>query len=97
MRFSISIPNEAGATWWDERVLRRIEAEEEMNHSAAVGMGSPGNTSSSKPASARHFVEMVLLMLAGMGVLSGLATLLFSAAGSSLSDPSGGFRVAPWV
>lgn len=42
-------------------------------------------------------VEMVLLMLAGMGVLSGLATLLFSAAGSSLSDPSGGFRVAPWV
>ena len=38
MRFSINIPNEAGATWWDERrpiddeinrlepVLRRIEA-----------------------------------------------------------------------
>ena len=42
-------------------------------------------------------VEMVLLMLAGMGVLSGLATLLFSAAGSNLSDPSGAFRVAPWV
>ena len=68
-----------------------------FDDSATISMGSPGNTSASNPDSARHLVEMVLVMLAGMGVLSGLATLLFSAAGSSLSDLSGGFRVAPWV
>ena len=47
----------------------------------------------SKRAFARHFAEMVVVMLAGMGVLEGLAALAFAAAGSSLSDQPGAVRV----
>jgi hypothetical protein len=57
--------------------------------SLAVGDRSSG----SKRAFARHFGEMVLVMFAGMGVLGGLATLLFAAFGGSLTDQSGGIRV----
>lgn len=42
---------------------------------------------------ARHFVEMLLAMLIGMGVLGGLAVLAFAAAGSSLSDQPGAFQI----
>jgi hypothetical protein len=41
----------------------------------------------------RHFIEMVLVMLIGMGVLEGLAALAFAAAGSGLSDQAAWFRV----
>jgi nitrate/nitrite transporter NarK len=47
----------------------------------------------SKRVFARHFGEMVLVMFLGMGVLSGLAVLVFELAGGSLSDQSGAFRV----
>ena len=40
-----------------------------------------------------HFGEMLLVMLLGMGVLSGLAQLAVAAAGGSLSDAPGSFRV----
>ena len=43
---------------------------------------------------ARHFAEMILVMLAGMGLLEGLAALAFAAVGSALSDQSGVLRVA---
>ena len=44
-------------------------------------------------AFARHFGEMVLAMLLGMGVLGGLAALVFAASGGSSSDMPGGVRV----
>src|SRR4051812_15137963 len=47
----------------------------------------------SKSAFARHFIEMVVAMLVGMGVVAGVASLAFAAAGSSLSGQSGAFRV----
>ena len=47
----------------------------------------------SKHAFARHFAGMVVVMLVGMGVLEGLAALAFAAAGDSLSDQPGAFRV----
>src|SRR5688572_15982876 len=47
----------------------------------------------SKRAFARHFAEMVLVMLLGMGVLGGLATLVVAAAGGSLADQPGALRV----
>ncbi len=47
----------------------------------------------SKGAFARHFAEMVVVMLLGMGVLEGLAALAFASAGSSLADQSGPLRV----
>ncbi|MEV0156934.1 hypothetical protein AB0H57_24830 [Micromonospora sp. NPDC050686] len=47
----------------------------------------------SRRAFVLHFVEMVVVMFVGMGVFSGLAALAFGAAGSSLSDQSGAFRV----
>ena len=49
--------------------------------------------SGSKRAFARHFGEMLIAMLLGMGVLGGLAALIFAAAGGSSSDPPGGVRV----
>ena len=55
------------------------------------------NASDTRPRSrrafARHFGEMLLVMLLGMGVLEGLAALAFAAAGSSLSDQPGSLRV----
>jgi FtsH-binding integral membrane protein len=41
----------------------------------------------------RHFGEMLLVMLLGMGVLGGLAELAVAAAGGSLGDAPGSFRV----
>ena len=48
---------------------------------------------SGRRAFVRHFVEMLVVMFVGMGVFSGLAALLFQAAGSSLTDQSGQLRV----
>jgi hypothetical protein len=42
---------------------------------------------------ARHFLEMVVAMFAGMGVLGGLSALGFALAGDSLSDQPGAFRI----
>jgi len=53
----------------------------------------PPTPSTSKRTFARHFAEMVAVMLLGMGVLEGLAALAFAAAGSSLTDQSWTFRV----
>ena len=53
-----------------------------------------GHSSASKRAFARHFAEMLLAMFAGMLVLGGLATALFSIFGSSLSDQSGALQVS---
>jgi hypothetical protein len=66
-----------------------------MTHnSATLTMDAGLSTgSTSKRAFARHFGEMLLAMFLGMGVFSGLAALIFSAFGSSLSDQSGAFRV----
>ena len=66
-----------------------------MNHNSAtltIDAGVPAGVSS-KLAFARHFGEMILAMFAGMVVLGGLAQLVFAAAGSSVSDQSGGFQV----
>lgn len=52
---------------------------------------SPGPAS--KRVFARHFAEMIMVMLLGMGVLEGLAALAFAAAESNLTDQSGPFRV----
>jgi len=49
--------------------------------------------SRSRRAFVRHFVEMVLAMFLGMGVLGGLAALAFAAAGGSMSDAPGAVRV----
>lgn len=66
-----------------------------MNHNAATLTIDAGLTTgaTSKRAFARHFGEMVLAMFAGMVVLGGLAGLVFAAAGSSVSDQSGGLQV----
>jgi FtsH-binding integral membrane protein len=42
---------------------------------------------------ARHFAEMLVAMLVGMGVLAGLASLTLAAAGSSLAGQPDAFRV----
>lgn len=49
----------------------------------------PATPSTSKRAFARHFAEMVAVMLLGMGVLEGLAALMF-AAGAAASPISQG-------
>lgn len=68
------------------------------NGKPSLVVGASGRTgrtrgSTSKRAFARHFAEMVVAMLVGMGVLGGLATLAFAAAGSSLSDQAGAVQV----
>jgi hypothetical protein len=65
-----------------------------MNHEATLSISAPAPTSTSKRAFARHYGEMVLVMLLGMGVLGGLGELAFAASGSSLGDQSGGLQVA---
>lgn len=51
------------------------------------------------PASGRkrafvlHYLEMVLVMFIGMGVFSGLAALAYAAAGTSLTEQPGVWRV----
>ena len=42
---------------------------------------------------ARHFLEMVVAMLVGMGALEGLAAVAFAVAGSDLTDQPGALRV----
>ena len=65
-----------------------------MNHeSATVSIHAGVSSAGSKRAFARHFGEMVLAMLLGMLVLGGVAELAFAAAGSGLSDQSGGAQV----
>jgi hypothetical protein len=65
-----------------------------MNHaSATLSNDAAASQAGSKRAFARHFGEMVLAMVLGMVVLGGLAELLFAAAGSTLSDQSGGAQV----
>jgi hypothetical protein len=66
-----------------------------MNHnSTSLTIDAGVSTgSASKRAFARHFGEMLLAMFLGMMVLGGLAELVFAAAGTSLSDQSGGFQV----
>ena len=66
-----------------------------MNHGSATLSLDAGLTgrSGSKRAFARHFGEMLLAMFLGMGVLGGLAALVFAAAGGSSSDLPGGVRV----
>jgi hypothetical protein len=49
--------------------------------------------SRSKRTFAMHFLEMVVVMLVGMGVFSGLAALAFGLAGSGMSDQPGAIRV----
>jgi hypothetical protein len=65
-----------------------------MNHDSATLTLTAGATrGGSKRAFARHFGEMLLAMFLGMAVLGGAAELAFAAAGSSLSDQSGGAQV----
>jgi hypothetical protein len=66
-----------------------------MNHGSAAPSLYAGvsERSGSKRAFARHFGEMLLAMFLGMGVLGGLAALVFAAAGGSSSDLPGGLRV----
>ena len=64
-----------------------------MNDTATLSFGTATAPGTSKLAFARHFVEMVLVMFAGMGVFMGLAHLGFAAADSSLTAQSGGLRV----
>jgi uncharacterized membrane protein YhaH (DUF805 family) len=66
-----------------------------MNQGSAtlsLGAGLSGR-SGSKRAFARHFGEMLLAMFLGMGVLGGLAAVIFAASGGSSSDLPGGVRV----
>jgi hypothetical protein len=64
------------------------------SYSATVDLETGARTAStSKLTFARHFAEMLVAMFVGMGVLGGLAMLVFSAAGGSLSDQSVGLRV----
>jgi hypothetical protein len=64
-----------------------------MNHEATLNIHAGAQARGSKRAFTRHFGEMILAMLGGMAVLGGAAELLFAAAGSSLSDQSGGAQV----
>jgi hypothetical protein len=62
--------------------------------SATLSLGAPlSGRSGSKRAFARHFGEMLLAMFLGMGVLGGLAAVIFAASGGSSSDLPGGARV----
>jgi hypothetical protein len=64
------------------------------HHSATLSIDAHASRArGSKRAFLRHFGEMVLAMLLGMGVLGGLTVLAFAVSGGSLSDQSGGVRV----
>jgi hypothetical protein len=64
-----------------------------MQNIAARRDAPPVARSVSKRAFARHFAEMIVVMLLGMGVLEGLAAVAFAVAGSSLTDQPGALRV----
>ena len=59
-------------------------------HVATINRGA---SSQSKRVFARHFVEMLLVMFLGMGLLEGAAALAFGLSGSSISAQSVEFRV----
>ena len=67
----------------------------ESSLDGAIGAtGAAGGTGAARRrAFVRHFAEMVLVMLLGMGILGGLAMLVFAAAGSSITDQPGALRV----
>ncbi len=65
-----------------------------MNHSATLSFGAPAAPSTSKLAFARHYGEMVLVMVAGMVVLGGLTELGLAIAGSNLDELSGGLHIS---
>jgi flagellar biosynthetic protein FliP len=64
-----------------------------MQNIAVRGDAPPVAGPVSKRAFARHFAEMIVVMLLGMGVLEGLAAVAFAVAGSSLTDQPGALRV----
>lgn len=64
-----------------------------MNHSQTLRTGT-GMTTTSKLAFARHYVEMVFVMFAGMIVLGGLSELMLGLGGISLDDLSGGVHIS---
>lgn len=66
-----------------------------MKHESATVAAERGVSTGrrSKRAFARHFGEMLLAMAIGMGVLAGLAALILTLFGGSLSDQSGELRV----
>lgn len=66
-----------------------------MNQSAAVSVAAhaPARSHTSKRAFVRHYVEMVVVMFAGMGVLGGLTRLGLAVTGGSLDDVSGGLHI----
>ena len=55
--------------------------------------GSRPDEAAGRRAFVRHFAEMIVVMLVGMGVLEGLAALAFAATGGSLTEQPGVFRV----
>jgi len=61
--------------------------------SAALPIDALPTRSGSRRAFARHFGEMLIAMFLGMGVLGGLAALIFAMSGGSSSDLPGGVRV----
>jgi hypothetical protein len=65
-----------------------------MDPEPTTSAGNVAHTGSrSKRAFALHFLEMILVMLVGMGIFSGLSAIGFAAAGSSMSDQPGGAQV----
>ncbi len=64
-----------------------------MNHSATHPINTSAAANTSKLAFARHYVEMVVVMFAGMAVLGGLTELGLAAGGSGLDDISGGLHI----
>ena len=65
-----------------------------MNRSATLTAPLAGRLGPGKLAFARHFGEMLLVMFVGMGILGGLASLIFASAGSGLSGQPDALRVA---
>jgi hypothetical protein len=65
-----------------------------MNHTATLSVSAPAHHATSKLAFARHYGEMVLVMLAGMAVLGGLTELGLAFAGRSLDELSGGLHIS---
>jgi flagellar biosynthetic protein FliP len=63
-------------------------------NASLVGVESASPPRRGQRIFARHFLEMVLVMVAGMGILSGVASLAYRAAGSDLSAQPGYLRVA---
>jgi hypothetical protein len=83
----------------DDEYVEGVETDHVAENVALAPMGGRYVTRhgrlmiASRRAFARHFLEMVVAMLLGMGVLEGVAALAFAAAGSGLTDQPGAFRV----